>query len=500
MRAMLLLPETCPRSAGRACGGWCWLLVLTAFGLLSGSPAAGQASSPAACTKWEECRTLALDAEARGEFETFHDYAWRTMQTRGKVDPEVMTLLARAQARSGRPHDALVMLRRITELDAAPTEALEDQAFERTRALPGWPAVQEAIVQRAAAKTGLLQASPAAGSPAVSAAASATAGDPSGQKPRRASAPAPVTEAPAASVAPGAILSRRSKVEDLLNLSARGINPAGLAYDAASARVLVADGPGRRIITISERLKTAVDLVRAESAGFHDVQALAVDARQGDLWVTSATSDGGAGSSAAAPAASLHKLQLVSGRPLLSLGIDVGDEPARLTGLAVIRNGAVFVLDANTGRLWRHIPRSTTLTLLASLPLPSPRALAVDDDAAYAFVAHENGLSRVTLKGNAVAESVTGPPDSVLGALEHLTWQGGTLAAIDRGADGKRRLVRLRLGRRGTGITAVDVLDPDVLTCADTSALSVSGRHVYYLAAEAIAGECTLIVRRASLE
>jgi hypothetical protein len=115
-------------------------------------------------------------------------------------------------------------------------------------------------------------------------------------------------------------------------------------------------------------------------------------------------------------------------------------------------------------------------------------------------VGHEEGLSRVTLNGDPVVRSVDGPPDSSLGALEDLTWQGGTLVAIDRGTDGRRRLVRLRLGRRGSAIAGIDVLDPDVLTCGDASALSVSGRDAYYLAAEPLAGECTLIVRRASLE
>ena len=33
------------------------------------------------CTEWHQCRELALAAADRGEYETFHDLAWRAVQT-----------------------------------------------------------------------------------------------------------------------------------------------------------------------------------------------------------------------------------------------------------------------------------------------------------------------------------------------------------------------------------------------------------------------------------
>ena len=49
-----------------------------------------------------------------------------------------MYLLARAQALSGRPHDALIMLQRLAEMGVASDAATNDD-FVRTRQLPGWP-------------------------------------------------------------------------------------------------------------------------------------------------------------------------------------------------------------------------------------------------------------------------------------------------------------------------------------------------------------------------
>src|SRR6266705_2982807 len=104
---------------------------------LAASPAVLQSPRDAACGEWHECRQLALAAADRGEYETFHDLAWRAVQTGPRNDPALMYLLARAQALSGRPHDALVMLQRLADMGVRSDAATNDD-FGRTRQLPGW--------------------------------------------------------------------------------------------------------------------------------------------------------------------------------------------------------------------------------------------------------------------------------------------------------------------------------------------------------------------------
>ena len=89
------------------------------------------------CREWRDCRQLALDAAARQDFNAFHDLAWRTLQAGPKNDPALMTMLARAQSLSGRPHDALVMLQRLAAMGIA-TDAATSDDFGGVRALPGW--------------------------------------------------------------------------------------------------------------------------------------------------------------------------------------------------------------------------------------------------------------------------------------------------------------------------------------------------------------------------
>src|SRR5438034_8113923 len=120
------------------------LLVPLAGDLVAGSPTVFQPPRDVGCTEWRDCRQLALAAADRGEHETFHDLAWRAVQTGPPSDPALMFLLARAQALSGRPHDALVMLDRLAQM-GVPSDVATNDDFARTRQLPGWPEVAARI-------------------------------------------------------------------------------------------------------------------------------------------------------------------------------------------------------------------------------------------------------------------------------------------------------------------------------------------------------------------
>src|SRR4051794_3573822 len=75
-----------------------------------------QGAREGGCSDVRACRQLAEAAAERGEYERFHDLAWRAVQTGSPRDPASMLLLARAQSLSGRPHDALVMLGRLADM------------------------------------------------------------------------------------------------------------------------------------------------------------------------------------------------------------------------------------------------------------------------------------------------------------------------------------------------------------------------------------------------
>ena len=122
------------------------LFVIGAALLQPGAPANGQPPRAADCTDWRECRQLVETALETGDVEHAQDLAWRAVQRGPKDDPDLMFLLARAQSRSGRPHDALVMIRRLAERGVH-TAADTHPDLERMRALDAWPET-EVIVAR----------------------------------------------------------------------------------------------------------------------------------------------------------------------------------------------------------------------------------------------------------------------------------------------------------------------------------------------------------------
>jgi hypothetical protein len=389
--------------------------------------------APAAtCRDVAECRAQAEAAAARGDYEVFHDLAWRSVQKGKPNDPDLMYMLARAQSLSGRPGDALVMLGRIADLGAGVRDAATSDDFALVRLLPAWPELEAKLSGRAAP--------PPPGPPAPSAPAP------------------PAPSAPAPSSAPG----------DALSFDASGVEPIGLAHDAVSRRFVLGDRKARRLLVIDEVSHHVVNYVSAASAGFFDdLTAFTIDARRGDLWVVSATTG-------AAPSASiLHKLQLVSGRALFEARTPEDAGPVRLVGVTVAPDGAVYALDAIGSRIFRLRPGARVLEPVMRIDARSPTTLAAADDRTL-YVAADRGLVRVDVSTLAAA-----PVKSVedLSGFESLSWRNGSLIGVERVA-GSSLIVRVTLDPSGVRAQPRHVL----ASSADATVGALAADSFYYLA------------------
>jgi hypothetical protein len=459
------------------------LFVIGAALLQPGAPASGQSSGAPDCTDWRECRQMVEAALETGELEHVQDLAWRAVQRGPKDDPELMFLLARAQSRSGRPHDALVMIRRLAERSVR-TAADTHPDLERMRELPGWPDAEGLVVRANAGEP----AAPAPTPPADAA--------PKG-KPGRAGSADPSSSPVPAEVASGTIVPSsasgtsvpRSTLSTSVPPSAPGTSDspvgaaealrftgshfvaAGLAYDAVSHRFVIGDRDRRKLQVVGVGLDHAVDLVRAESAGFHDVHALEIDTRRGDLWVVSANPTGSAGA--------LHRLQLVSGRPLQAVTFDGDLLPLWPVDLAVTGSGGVIVLDRE-GRLLRLRPGGTAAESLMPLNLEAATSLAVSGENVL-FVASRAGLSRVDLASKAIT-AVAAPADVSLEGFERLRVYRSGLVGLQTDAAGTRRIVRLDLTANGRRVRKATRFDLRFEAAAGPIAFAVSGDEVSLIA------------------
>jgi hypothetical protein len=402
------------------------------------------------CADVVSCRAAAIDAASRRDYETFHDLAWRAVQKGKRNDPDLMMLLARAQSLSGRPGDALVMLRRLAEMGVV-TDAATNDDFRRVRALSGWPDLA-AMLANAATKPA---EPPAPEPPKREASPPERAAPPAAEPPKAPAAPPPIE----------AVADPPFDDEPLPSALA-SIEPAGLAYDAVSRRFIIGNRSLNNLVVYDDVFKRGTNMVGAESAGFYGLSALEIDPHRGDLWVAN---------SSVARGATLHKLQLVSGRVLFELPLPPDLGPATLVDAAVRGDGQVLLLDAQGRRILALSAAQRVVERLLTLDVADPSSLTLTDGT-FAFVAHRDGLLRLDLSTR-TATPVRGAPTG----LVRIRAAGRRLVGVQRGEKGLR-LLRLRLDSAAARIARSDVLDANA-RMPDPSGLTVANGFVYYVTA-----------------
>ncbi len=416
--------------------------------LVANGSALAEASQNAArveCQEVQECRRLALEAYGRGAYETFHDFAWRTIQTGRRNDPELMYLLARAQSLSNRPTDALVTLRRLAEMGAV-YDATTNEDLWQVRELPGWPPVAALIDGVAGSDV-----------------ANRTTTRPS-------TAPAATPPKPTEPIVEPKI--QGLTVVDAVRFSAPGYVPGGLAYDSVSRRFVVGDLYARKLLVVGEGSEHVDDMVRADSARFQDVTAIEIDRRRGDLWVVSTGTADGTGA--------LHKLQLISGRMLSVFEAATELQPVRFADVTVTPSGTVLVLDDVGRRVLGVRPKAKTLAAMIRLEVEAPTSLAASGDGEVAYVAHRDGLVRLDL-ATRKASAITGPDGVDLGQFERIRWHRNTLVGAQVTPNGARRFVRLRLNSTGRRVTEATAIGASLPAGSGPTFATITGEDLYYL-------------------
>lgn len=313
------------------------------------------------CADAVSCRQAAIEAQARKDYETFHDLAWLAYRKGRQDDPELMLLLARAQSLSGRPGDAIVMLERLAARGIA-TDAATSEDFEAVRALPRWNASAAGAKDAAASKD-------PAYVPKDPAAVPKAAPDRAGSKD-----PASVPRDPAVPKAPKGARSASAGGLSFTTL----LSPTALAYDAVSKRYLIADRQARRVAIIDENTGQVSTLAGAQ-ARLGEINGIAIDARQGDLWVVSSADEG----------FSVSRLQLISGRELGAVRIT--GLRSNVVGVAFARGTGLVVAD-DQGDIWRVSPSGKT-EKLGSLEY-IPKAIAADPEGTLYVTAGGPRLAR----------------------------------------------------------------------------------------------------------
>ncbi|MDP3716940.1 MAG: hypothetical protein Q8T13_04140 [Acidobacteriota bacterium] len=290
-------------------------------------------------------------------------------------------------------------------------------------------------------------------------------------------------EAPLAPLAPLAI-------EEAGRFTSAAFAPGGLVCDAVSKRFVFGDRPGRKLQIVAEGSDHATDLTRAEVAGFLDVTALDIDTTNGSLWVATAEGDG--------RGATLHRVQLISGRPLASFAVPESLVPAQPVDVAMAGSGAVLVLDTAQRRVLVLRPAATQLTVLASLGDVVPLSLTLGRRDNVAYVSHRDGLLAIDLRTRAVSP-VTAPKTIALAGFDRLRRHGTGFVGLQTTADGVRRLVRLTLDANGRAVTRLRAIDVTLPVGAAPMPMAVCGDTLGFMQGEAAGEDTVWTIRRVRL-
>jgi hypothetical protein len=359
------------------------------------------------------------------------------------------------------------MLQRLADMGVA-TDADTNPDFSRTRELPGWPDVA-ARIARVRDPNAPVPAPVAAPAPSAARSTSPAATPPATAPPAATPPAAAPSSAAVTLAAPPAAAALPAPTPEVVRFPTADFVLGGLAYDAVSDRFLFGDRVGRKLIAVAKGAYHASDFVRADSAGFHQIAAVEIDPKRGDLWVASTIPADGAGT--------LHKLQLVSGRPLKSFPVAADLGPVALADLAVTAGGVVLVLDSAGSQLLALRPGGTALERVVRLDAADLASVAAGEDEGTAYVAHRDGISRIDLRAKTAAR-VTAPKAVSLEHVERIRSTKRALIGVRVEDDGSRHVVRFDLNASGRAVTRATPLDMSVVTSKPLFA-TVSGDELY---------------------
>ncbi len=260
--------------------------------------------------------------------------------------------------------------------------------------------------------------------------------------------------------------------------------PEAMAFDESADRVLVGTVRDGLILSSSdgeewETLVSAEDLPQLQ--GVFD---LAVDAERGYLWVASGNVPYFRGNAREDGVRSaLLRLDLETGELQREFPLSSGGGRNLIGSLVVAGDGTVFAADTQAPVIYRLEPDADELKPYFGHPgFTSLRGMALNEDGSLLYVAdYALGIFVIDATGGQQAWQLAVPETFNAGGIDGLFWWNDHLIAIQN-AITPQRVVRLKLGKDGLGVTAVAPLAA-ALESFDMPTFGVmDGRELYFFA------------------
>jgi hypothetical protein len=290
-------------------------------------------------------------------------------------------------------------------------------------------------------------------------------------------------------------VSRSTRV---LTVPDRELLTEDIAYDPGARRFFVSSIRQGKIVALDARGGAAADFVPAGRDGIWGVMALAVDARRGVLWATTAAIPEARGYRPAdAGHTAVLRYDLVTGKlqkrydlPLpaaAAAGGGGGPAPAErrdrvLGDMTLGSNGAVFVSEAVAGAVYTiGRERDVLETLVPAGTFVSPQTPAATPDGRRLLVAdYVRGIGVVDLATRAVSW-MAHPREVAVNGIDGLYLVGDSLVAVQNGTE-PNRVIRLYLDRSLTRILRWEALESNSPGLGQPTHGTVVGKDFFFLA------------------
>ena len=276
-----------------------------------------------------------------------------------------------------------------------------------------------------------------------------------------------------------------------------GLLSEDLAYDPATRRFFVSSIREAKIVAVDAGSGAARDFVPAGRDGIWGVLALAVDARRGALWATTAAMPQTLGHRAADLGHSaVLRYDLATGKLVRRYDLPVPGTPgggatrvqpaaerSRVLGdMTVAAGGDVFVSEAVTGTVYTIRPDGDRLEILVPPgTFVSPQNPAATPDGRRLLVAdYVRGIGVVELKTRQVTW-LAHPRDVAVNGIDGMYLHGASLIAVQNGTE-PNRVVRFELDPALTHILRWEALESNSPGLGAPTHGTVVGRDFFFLA------------------
>jgi len=267
-------------------------------------------------------------------------------------------------------------------------------------------------------------------------------------------------------------------------LDAEYAMPEAMAVDRRSNRFFVGTVRDGLILSSKDGEEWQTFASPEKLSELQAVFDLAVDEQRGHLWVATGSVAQFQGKGRDDDVnSSLLRLNLDSGELLAEYEVSSGGGRNLLGSITLAGDGTVYAADTQVPVVYRLDPEAENLVpFFGHQNFTSLRGLALNGDDSLLYIAdYDLGIFVVDVSGGEQAWQLAIPETLNVGGIDGLFWWNNHLVAIQN-AITPQRVVRLKLGDDGLGVTAVAPLAA-ALEEFDTPTFGVmDGENLYFLA------------------